>query len=888
MASTTQPIGVATDDMLKDAVERKFVGNMFLFGFKTNPFRRTNSQKARYSPVKLSSVLRHYGKAVNDDKPNCVVAWQMLPANDRDNTPSVIMELRRMMNVSSQSSCISSADESSLLGSDIRFSQFNKFERRCSGEADDSSGMNEAASDRINSDLSLQCNDGLIPDTQGYEREQCDGNVGHDLRHRIEGMHGERCDVYGLPTKTGDTKHADVEPAAIEATDHVICDDIVNESYINDDTVDLTNSEHVKGTCFDDTLNLAVIQKYIADTCDSSTIDDVSSKTRGHGICSCLDKDNSLRHSVQAVDTSVQNNDMSERTRRNQHGLINSSCGPSSGEHHSLAVYSESSSNITGEVQSDAKSCHVMDVECATGWDSDNSSLLICREDLRVFDQCAMSCAVSPQSICESPQSGPDVRQMCNSTGLTQLARQVSIPSDSGNEEQHRSESADCRNVDSGADTTCALRGMRYDDMPESEDLDAFLKLADAIQNEHQLCDLSNTTEVDNSCASLEHAKDERYTAYADAVTCKQASYCSPNGDAFIERSAAKLDELKHCPALADEGDIFTGLDSSLSQPFSTSTGTKESERRSLTRDFTSASENCSFDLFDSSCSIASQTSPRPRMLRLSEVMCISPTQESRLTPSVHVIECSKRQIRLHRASRSVHYARRLSTVQSLDSIDMQMISTPTPDAPRVRRQSCLKSSLAAAPTTDARLTSSAASDFYDGSQELFSLSPASDCIPRVPLRHVFRQSTPKLLTQPPSPLLAEDMPPGLSVTKQAQNIVCNRAIAGTRQLLESINTFDSPDLFTDSYSESSCACSLDADKHNFRSSTCHPDSNKGIVVARTRVVLGDLVNAGSSDVGEPWRTGQVDPFSQDLFSQSIEAADVSLCRKLFQLDSKD
>ena len=858
MASTTQPIGVAADDMLKDAVERKFVGNMFLFGFKTNPFRRTNSQKARYSPVKLSSVLRHYGKAVNDDKPNCVVAWQMLPANDRDNTPSVILELRRMMNVSSQSSCISSADESSLLGSDVRFSQFNKFERRCSGEADDSSSMNEAAFDRINSDLSLQCNDGLIPDTQGYERDRCDRNVGHDLRHRIEGMHGERGDVYGLPTKTGDTKH--------------------------DDTVDLTNSEHVKGTCFDDTINLAVIQKYIADTCDSSTIDDVSSKTRGHGICSNLNKDNSLRCYVEAVDTSVQRTDLSEGTRRNQPGLINSSCGPSSVEHHSLAVHSES----RGEVQSDAKSCHVMDVECATGWDSDNSSLLICSEDLRVFDQCAMSCAVSPQSICESPQSGPDVRQMCNSTGLTQLARQVSIPSDSGNVEQHRSESADCRDVDSGADTTCALRGMRYDDMPESEDLDAFLKLADAIQNEHQLCDLSNTTEVDNSCASLEHSKDERYTACADAVTCKQASYCSPNGDVFIERSAAKLDELKHCPALADEGDSFTGVDSSLSQPCSTSTGTKESGEHLLMRDFTSASLNYSFDLFDSSCSIASQTSPRPRMLRLSQVTCISPTQESRHSPSVQVIECSNRRIRLHRASRSVHFARRLSTVQSLDSIDMQMISTPTPDAPRVRRRSCLKSSLAAAPTTDARLTSSAASDFYDGSQELFSPSPASDCIPRAPLRHVFRQSTPKLLTQPPSPRLAGDMSTGQSVTKQAQNIVCNRAIVGTRQLLESINTFDSPDLFTDSYSESSCACSLDADKHNFRTSTCHPDSNKGIVVARTRVVLGDLLNAGSSDVGEQRRTGQVDPFSQDLFSQSIEAADVSLCRKLFQLDSKD
>ena len=884
MASTTQPIGIAADDMLKDAVERKFVGNMFLFGFKTNPFCRTNSQKARYSPVKLSSVLRHYGKAVNDDKPNCVVAWQMLPANDRDNTPSVIMELRCMMNVSSQSSCISSADESSLLGSDIRFSQFNKFERRSSSETNDSSGMNEAAFDRINSDLSMQCIDGLIPDTQGYEREQCDRNVGHDLRYDTKGMHGDRSDVYGLATKTGDTKHADVEPAAIEATDHVICDDIVNESYINDDTVDLTNSEHVKGACFDDTLNLAVIQKYIADTCDSSPIDDTNTKTRGHGICSNLNKDNSLRRYVEAVDTSVQRTDLSEGTRRNQHGLINSSCGPSSGEHHSLAVHSESSSNITGEVQSDAKSCHVMDVECATGWDSDNSSLLICSEDLRVFDQCAMSCAVSPQSICESPQSGPDVRQMCNSTGLTQLARQVSIPSDSGNEEQHRSESADCRDVDSGADTTCALRGMRYDDMPESEDLDAFLKLADAIQNEHQLCDLSNTTEVDNSCASLEHSKDERYTACADAVTCKQASYCSPNGDVFIERSAAKLDELKHCPALADEGDSFTGLDSSLSQPFSTSTGSKESGQCLLMRDFTSASLNCSFDLFDSSCSIASPTTPHLRVL--SQVTCISPTQESRHSPSVQVIECSNRRIRLHRATRSVHFARRLSTVQSLDSIDMQMISTPTPDTSRVRRRSCLKSSLAAAPTTDARLTSSAASDFYDGSQELFSPSPASDCIPRAPLCCVFRQSTPKLLTQPPSPRLARDMSTGLSGTKQAQNIVCNRAISGTRQLLESIDTFDSPDLFSDLYSESSCACSLDLD--NFRSSTNHPDSNKGIVVARTRVVLGDLVNAGSSDVGEQRRTGQVDPFSQDLFSQSIEAADVSLCRKLFQLDSKD
>ena len=875
MASTTQPIGVAADDMLKDAVERKFVGNMFLFGFKTNPFRRTNSQKARYSPVKLSSVLRHYGKAVNDDKPNCVVAWQMLPANDRDNTPSVIMELRRMMNVSSQSSCISSADESSLLGSDVRFSQFNKFERRSSRESNDRSGMNDAASDRINSDLSLQCNDGLIPDTQGYEREQCDGNVGHDLRHRIEGMHGERGDVYGLPTKTGDTKHAYVEPAAIEATDHVICDDIVNESYSDDDTVDLANCDvivdlanckHVKGIGFDDTLDLAVIQKYIADTCDSTPIDDLSTKT-DH------DKDNCSKCYVQAMDISVQSIDMSERTRRNQQSVVNVSCGVSGEEHHSSPIQSES----RGEVQSDVKSCNVTDVECVTGWDSDNSSLLICSEDLRVFDQCAMSCAVSPQSICESPQSGHDVRWVRNG-----VAQQVNIPSDTSSEE-HRSESADCRNVDSVADTTCALREMRYDEMPESEDLDAFLKLADAIQSQHQLCDSSVAAEVKDSCASREHAKDERYTVCADAVTCKLVRDSGSDGNVFVENSAATLDEPKHCPALTDDS-----FDSSLSYPCSTSTGSKESGEHLLMRDFTSASLNCSFDLFDSSCSIASQTPPRPRMLRLSQVTCISPTQESCHSPSVHIIECSNRRIRLHRATRSVHFARRLSTVQSLDSIDMQMIYTPTPDAPRVRRRSCLKSSLAAAPTTDARLTSSAASDFYDGSQELFSPSPASDCIPRAPLHHVFRQSTPKLLTQPPSPLLAEGMSMGLSVTKRAQNIVCNRAIVGTRQLLESINTFDSPDLFSDSYSESSCVCSLDLDKHNFRSSTNYPDSNKGIVVARTRVVLGDLVNAGSNDVGEQRGTGQFDPFSQDLFSQSIEAADVSLCRKLFQLDSKD
>ena len=873
MASTTQPIGVATDDMLKDAVDKTFVGNMFLFGFKTNPFCRTNSQKARYSPVKLSSVLRHYGKAVNDGKPNCVVAWQMLPSSDRDDTPSVIMELRRMMSASSQSSCSSGADESSLIASDVRFSQFGRFEGRCSGETGGNYGTNEAESDRINSDLSLQCSDGFATDMQGYESFR---NVGHDLRHHTERMHGERSDVDGVTTKTGDINHLDVEPAAIETTGHVICDHIVNESYNDDDTVDLASCEHiVKATDLDDdTLDLVAIQKYIADTCDSSTIDDPSTKTRGHGICSDHDKDNSLRCSVQTVDTLVQSTDMSEQTRRNQHGLVNSSCGALGGEHHSLAVQSESSSKIRGEVHSDVKSCHVMDVECATGWDSDNSSLLICSEDLLVFDQCAVSRSVSPQSTCASPQSGHLVRQMCNSTGSLQVARQVSIP----NEEQHCSKSSHRRSVDSAADATCVLRDMRYDEMPESEDLDAFLKLADAIPSENQRCDFAVAVEVDDSGASLEYPKDDRYTPCVVSVTCKQASYCGSKGDVFVASSSAKLDESMHCLEVTDENNSF---DASLSRPGSTSTGVKEFCQRLLMGDFASVSLDCSYDLFDSSYSIASPTSSRPRVL--SEVTCISPTQESRDSPPVQVIECSNPRIRHHRATRSVHFARRLSTVQSMDCIDQRMISTPTPDTPRVHRRSCLKDSLVAR-TTDVRLATSAASDFYDGSQELFSPSPTSDSIPCAPLCRVFRQSTPKPLTQPPSPLLAGDVSTAPLATKLAHN---TGAIVGTRQLLESMNTFDSPDLFTDSYSESSCACSLDPGRHktthDHRTSTSHPDSNNVIVVDRTRVILGDLVNTGSTDVVGQLRTGQCDVFSQDLFSQSIEAADVSLCRKLFQ-----
>lgn len=901
MARTKQPTDVATEEMLKDAVEKRFIGNMFLFGFKTNPFRRTNSQKARHSPVKLSSVLVHYGKAVEGNERKSIVAWQMLPAADCVDTLSVVMELNYMLNASSQSSGSSSADESSLLSSGFRLSQFDGVEVRdqvqYSGKHNSSSCMSATSVGLTTSVVTLPSKGHLTHGGQDYETEQW--RDGGDLWHATEGIYSEECKksvVYDLGRGVGKT--TPLEQAVIDTS----CEQVI------------------LGTDFDDTVDLAVIQKHTSDSCDSSTAGNLSNQTRGHhSSVTGLHTKNNFKHSVnmnKVLDSLVPQMDGTQGTSSNQQRVLKNLSDDVLVEGH-CSLFAQTGNQFYGAHCTTSKdrdlshrnSCHVQEcvTDCDGEWGMDNSSLLICSEDLRLIDLCHVA------SSRVSPQSGDNVTRLCQdiSPESLKIVQQDNMFIGEKHVCPNLTNSQRC-NV---AGATRELPSRCYDEMPESEDLDAFLKLlpTNASLNEHQLCDLAAAPGVNDSCASLKCVEDEKskvvcVTGCIDVVaSCKEND--SRSDDVSTEGVSVKNTP---CHALDDEADRSNIINPS--QRCTTLTSRRIAFSAIATDEcLLTDSINCSSDLFDISCSSNGSTSSPPAQLH-GHVTCISTTQEStgRGSPSQEPqtfhsqsVKSNVSIIRCGLSARNVHFARRLSTVRTLENIDKQMISTPTPDTPRGRRRSCLKPVPRVANVPS--LSSVTYEDSYDGSQELFSSSPDSVspttgvftpvgvcasirvCAP--PCQ--FHQSTPKSPTQGMGPQLAVNMSTRLSVTKQVQecdNNIPPSAVTRTRPHLEPIN-FDSPDLFSDSYSAPLCANSLEVERHcsktkcDFRTAIDgHPGKRRVGSSGRTRVALGNLGNIDSTVVQGDHGTsgGQSNLYSQDLFSQSIEATDVSLCRKLF------
>ena len=885
MASTKQPTDVATEEMLKDAVEKRFIGNMFLFGFKTNPFHRTNSQKARHSPVKLSSVLVHYGKAVEGCERKSIVAWQMLPAADCVDTLSVVMELNYMLNASSQSSGSSSADESSLLSSGFRLSQFDGVEGRdqvqYSGKHNSSSCMSATSVGLTTSVVSLPSKGHLTHGGQDYEIEQW--HDGGDLWHATEGMHDEECKksvICDLGRGVGKTTPLDVTVEQV--------------------VIDTSCEQVILGTDFDDTVDLAVIQKHTSDSCDSSTAGNLSNQTRGHhSSVTGLHTKNNFKHSVnmnKVLDSLVPQMDGTQGTSSNQQRVLNNLSDDVLVEEH-CSPFAQTGNQFYGAHCTTSKdrdlshrnSCHVQEcvTDCDGEWGMDNSSLLICSEDLRLIDLYRVA------SSHVSPQSGDNVTRLCQDISPESLKKVQQENMSIG--EKHvcpnltKSQSVgDTRYNVAGA--THELPSQCYDEMPESEDLDAFLRLlpTNASLNEHQLCDLAAAPGVNDSCASLKCVEDEK----SDDVSTEGVSVKNTPCHALDDEADSSniINPSQRCTTLTSRRIAFSAI---------------EPDECLLTD-----SINCSSDLFDISCSSNGSTSP-PAQLH-GHVTCISTTQESagRGSPSQEPqtfhsqsVKSNVSIIRCCLSARNVHFARRLSTVRTLENIDKQMISTPTPDTPRGRRRSCLKPvpQVANVPS----LSSVTYEDSYDGSQELFSSSPDSVsptkgvftpigvcasirvCAP--PCQ--FHQSTPKSPTQGMGPQLAVNMSTRPSVTKQVQecdNNISLSAVTRTRPHLEPIN-FDSPDLFSDS--EPLCANSLEVERHcsktkcDFRTAIDgHSGKRRVGSSGRTRVALGNLGNIDSTVVQGDHGTsgGQSNLYSQDLFSQSIEATDVSLCRKLF------
>ena len=751
MSSTEQPTGAATDEMLKAAVERKFVGNLFLFGFKTNPFCRTNSQKARHSPVKLSSVLMHYGKAVEFGKRKSIVAWQMLPAGDCGDTSSVVMELNHMLKASSQSSCISSADESSLLGSDVRLSQFAGVDHR---------------------DTVGQCS--MMDSRHRPSDAKCSQTSG-------------KVSVLSWEGSTLDFEECNMLPSSIR-TD---------------------------GGCTQATEGTGGHEDNMSVICDCSKtrqFNRTSAVGQARTVC---DEDNSM----------------------------------------------------------------------------DYSSLLICSEDLRLFDQSH----VSPPHA--SQPSNDMVTHLCQEDSPTVTDKAPNVT----HEKCASKTSPQCIANDSknATDVSSETTDRSYNEMPESEDLDAFLRLlpADASLNEHQLCGLAAASGDDN-LAPPDHSNAVCATSHAHIAV----SDSSCDNDAFVESAGVvknKLNNMKHALfAGAYEDDTDSSNIISPSQQCLPRTDREKSFSATASEellslpDIASCSFNCSSDLFDTipsgdspgdSPSSDSPSGDRPASPRLSsQVSCISSTQDSGFTPPAESgAGIANRRVSLLRScARNVHFARRLSSVQSVDVIDRQMTSTPLSDVPHVRRRSCLKA--AALVRTCGHVTS--CDDSYDGSQELFSpcaLSanpPTGVCGSLYPHPRGMYQLT----RQTDSPLITADVSTRQMEIKQ--NDVDKSVTKLGTHLMAIHETCDSPDLFSDSSSQPLGASSLEVNS---------PCKDTGIDVptqggcknrsGMVRNILGDLINTDFNVIETDHRTSeQCNFYSQDLFSQSIETTDLLLCRKLF------
>ena len=766
-------------------MERKFLGNLFLFGFKTNPFCRTNSQKARHSPVKLSSVLMHYGKAVEVGERKSIVAWQMLPAGDCGDTLSVVMELNHMLKASSQSSGVSSADESSLLGSDVSLSQW-------------------VGVDRL--DTVGQCN--MLDSRNRPSDVKCSQTSG-------------KVSVLSWDGSTLDFEECNMLPSSVR-TD---------------------------GGCTRATEGIG------GDEGDMSIICDCS-KTRQFNRTSSVGQTRTV---------------------------------------------------------------------CDEDKSMDYSSLLICSGDLRLFDQRH----VSP----------PHESQPSNDT-VTHLYQEESPPvtdeaPDVTREKCASKTSPQCTANDSKnvTDVSRETTGRSYNEMPESEDLDAFLRLlpADASLSEHQLCGLAAAS-VDGNLPPPDHSNAACPTSHAH-IAVGDSTSC--DNDPFVESAGVDKNKLNMIHALftdaheddTDSSNIISPSQQCLPQtdrgkPFS---ATASEELLSLP-DIGSCSFNCSSDLFDTSGDSPSGDSPSGdtpsgdsppgdspsgdspcgespsgdspcgdspcgdsppgdsfTSSRLSsQASCISSTQDSGSTPPAKsgAVIVNQRVSLLRSEARSVHFARRLSSVQSVDVIDQRMTSTPLGDVTHVRRRSCLKT--AALVRSCGHVTS--CDDSYDGSQELFSpcglsMNPSTGvCGSLYPHPWGMYQVT----KQTDSPLITADVSTRQLGTKR--NDVDQSVTKIGTHLMAIHDTCDSPDLFSDSSSQPLSASSLEVNNPCKDTGGDVPTqggckNQSGV----TRNILGDVINTDFNVIETDRSTSeQFNLYSQDLFSQSIEATDLLLCRKLF------